>query len=109
MTDMIRHVVMFRWAEDVDDAHRAAVAAGLDGLVQAIPEIRRYHHGPDLGVNDGTYDYVVVGDFDTLDDYLVYRDHPVHQELIRSLIAGRVTDRAAIQYRITESAGAPPG
>lgn len=97
---MFRHVVMFRWADDVDDAHVAAVAAGLDALVDVIPEIKVYRHGPDAGVNADNFDYVVVGDFDSVDDYLVYRDHPVHQQFIRDLISGRVAGRAAVQYHL---------
>jgi hypothetical protein len=97
---MFRHVVMFKWADDVDADHVAAVAAGLDGLVDAIPEIRSYRHGPDAGVNAGNFDYVVVGDFVSADDYVTYRDHPTHQAFIANLIAGRVADRAAVQYEL---------
>lgn len=99
---MIRHVVMFQWADDVDDAHVAAVAAGLDSLVDVIPEIRRYRHGRDLGVNAGNFDYVVVGDFDSVDDYLVYRDHPTHQAFIQQLIVGKVSGRSAVQYEFDD-------
>jgi hypothetical protein len=98
---MFRHVVMFKWAVGVDEAHVAAVSAGLDNLPAAIPEIRRYEHGPDAGLSDQNFDYVVVADFATEHDYLVYRDHPVHQEFIRDKIVGRVEQRAAVQYRIT--------
>ena len=97
---MLRHVVMFRWADDVDDGHVATVSAGLDELPAQIPEIVEYRHGSDAGINDGNYDYVVVGDFASADDYVVYRDHPVHRALIERLITGRVTDRAAVQYEI---------
>lgn len=97
---MIRHVVMFRWADDVDDDHVAAVTAGLDGLPAQIPEIVAYRHGPDVGINAGNFDYVVVGDFASADDYLVYRDHPEHRAFIERLIAGRVSDRSAVQYEI---------
>jgi hypothetical protein len=95
---MFRHVVMFRWADGVDDAHVAAVARRLDELPGAIAEIRSYRHGTDAGINDGTYDYVIVADFDSVDDYLVYRDHPTHQAFISEMIAGRVAERAAVQY-----------
>lgn len=95
---MLRHVVMFRWAGDVDDEHVATVTAALDELPGQIPEIVHYRHGRDVGVNAGNYDYVVVGDFASVDDYVVYRDHPVHSGLIARLITGRVTDRAAVQY-----------
>lgn len=95
---MIRHVVMFRWADDVDDRHVERVAAALDGLPAEIPEIARYAHGRDLGVNEGTYDYAVVGDFESAEGYVAYRDHPVHRSMIAELITGRVTDRAAVQF-----------
>lgn len=99
---MLRHVVMFKWTDDVDDAHVAAVASGLDSLVDVIPEIRAYRHGPDVGVNPDSFDYVVVGDFDSVDDYVTYRDHPTHQQFIRELIVGRISDRAAVQYELAD-------
>jgi hypothetical protein len=95
---MFRHVVMFKWAEDVDTAHVEAVAAGLDALPAQIPGIQAFAHGPDARVNDGNYDYVVVGDFASVDDYLEYRDHPAHQAFIADLVVGRVVDRAAVQF-----------
>ncbi len=97
---MFRHVVMFQWAEGVGDDHVARVAAELDHLVEVIPEIRGYRHGRDAGVNAGNFDYVVVGDFDSVDGYLAYRDHPVHQAFVRDLIAGKIAGRAAVQYDI---------
>lgn len=95
---MIRHVVMFKWNDDVDEAHIRAVAAGLDRLVDTVPTIRGYTHGADVGVNAGNHDYVVVGDFDSVDDYIAYRDHPEHQAFLAGHIAGRVASRAAVQY-----------
>lgn len=98
---MFRHVVMFKWTDDVDQAHLAAISAALDGLVDAIPEIRRYHHGPDAGVNQGNFDYIVAGDFDSVDGYIAYRDHPVHRAMVADLVTGHVADRAAVQYEIS--------
>lgn len=97
---MIRHVVMFRWEPEVDAGHVAVVGAALDAMVPQIPSIRAYTHGRDLGVNVGNHDYAVVADFDDVDGYLAYRDHPAHQELIATHIAGRVAERAAIQFEI---------
>jgi len=97
---MFRHVVMFKWADGVDADHVAAVADRLDNLAASIEQIKQYRHGPDVGLSDQNFDYVVVGDFDSSDDYVVYRDHPVHQEFIAELIAGRITERAAAQFEI---------
>lgn len=95
---MFRHVAMFRWVDRVDDAHLAAVARRLDELPTAIGEIRSYRHGADAGVNDGNFDYVLVADFDSPDDYVTYRDHPAHTAFISEMIVGQVAERAAVQY-----------
>ncbi len=95
---MFRHVVMFRWAEGIDAAHVAEVARRLDELPDAISAIRSYRHGVDAGLNHANFDYVVVADFDSADDYVDYRDHPVHAAFIADVIAGRVAERAAVQY-----------
>ncbi len=97
---MFRHVVMFRWNEDVTDEEVSATRRALDGLPALVPTIRDYRHGGDAGVNSGNFDYVVVADFDDVDGYLAYRDHPDHLALIAEHIAGRVADRAAVQYEV---------
>ncbi len=95
---MIRHVVVFRWNDTVTDADIAATGAALDALAPVIPEIAAYRHGPDLRLAPTNADYTVVGDFESVDDYLVYRDHPEHQRFIAAHITGRVSDRVAVQF-----------
>jgi hypothetical protein len=95
---MFRHVVMFKWNDDVDAAHVTATGAALDALVATIPEVGDYRHGPDLGLADGNYDYAIVGEYASIDDYVTYRDHPDHQQVIADFITGRVSARAAVQY-----------
>lgn len=97
---MIRHVVVFRWNDSITDAHLAAMSAALDALPGLIPAIASYRHGPDLGIAPTNYDYVIVADFDSTDDFAVYRDHPDHQRMIAEHIVERVADRAAVQYEI---------
>lgn len=95
---MLRHVVMFRWKPSSTSDDVATIAAGLSELPPAIPEIRSYRFGHDAGVNEGTFDFAVVADFETKDDYLVYRDHPAHRAVIDERIAPHIADRAAIQF-----------
>jgi hypothetical protein len=94
-----RHAVMFRWNDDVDADHLAQVRARFDELPGLVDTIRAYHHGADVGVNEGNYDYAVIAEFDTVEGYKRYRDHPDHVLLIEELIKGRVADRAAIQFQ----------
>jgi len=95
---MFRHVVMFKWNDDVDAAHIEATGAALDALVATIPEVGEYRHGPDLGLTDGNYDYVIVGEYASIDDYVTYRDHPDHQQVITDYIKNQVSARSAVQY-----------
>ncbi|MFC9977260.1 Dabb family protein [Spirillospora sp. NPDC050679] len=95
-----RHVVMFEWAEGTTTSQQEEVRDRLSALPARIPEIRDYSLGHDAGVNEGTFDFVVVGDFADLDAYLVYRDHPAHRAVIDEAITPIVARRAAVQYEL---------
>jgi hypothetical protein len=95
-----RHVALFVFRDDATEDQIAAVATGLAALPAQIPEIGTYRIGPDLGINDGSYDYAVIADFANVEDYLVYRDHPVHQALLADTIRPILASRAAVQYDI---------
>ncbi len=96
---MFRHTVMFRWADDVDEETKSAISAGLDKLAE-LPSVAAYAHGPDAGVSEGNWDYVVVGDFASVDDYKAYATDTGHLELIAELIKPAISARAAVQYHL---------
>lgn len=96
---MFRHVVLFAWVTDATDEQKAAVAAGLKELPGAIPEIRRYDFGGDAGISEGNHEFAIVADFDSEQDYLVYRDHPAHLAFIAEAVK-IIASRAAVQYII---------
>jgi hypothetical protein len=95
---MIRHVVMFRWNDSVDEAHVAATSAAFSRLPALIPEIIAYHYGPDLGVGEGNFDYAVAALFDSVDDFLAYRAHPDHVALLNTYLAPHWVERRAVQF-----------
>ncbi|MGW0593634.1 Dabb family protein [Streptosporangium sp. NPDC002607] len=97
---MFRHVVLFTWAQEATDEQRVRVATELGKLPEAITEIRSYTLGTDAGVNPGNHQFAVVVDFDSVDDYLAYRDHPLHQAVIAEHIKPIVASRAAIQFEL---------
>jgi hypothetical protein len=96
----VRHVVIFVFRPGTTDEQIAAVTEGLEALPAQIPEIRDYRVGPDLGLNEGNYQYAVVADFGTVDEYLVYRDHPAHVAVITERIRPILESRAAVQLAI---------
>ena len=94
-----RHVVMYRWAEHVDAEHVQRVREAFDELAEHVPGLRHHAHGNDVGVSEGTFDYLVVADFESVADWRVYRDHPTHVLLVEELIRDHLVDRAAGQYQ----------
>lgn len=94
-----RHIVMFKWVDDLDPSHVAVVSARLDTMPGLIDEVRGYRHGADAGVTEGNFDYAVVADFDSEADFLTYRNHPDHVQLIEEVITGRVAQRASVQQQ----------
>ena len=93
----VRHAVLFRWKPDVTSDHVDAAEAALADLPAKVPSIRTYLFGRNLGVNPGTFDYAVIAEFDDVEGYLEYRDHPDHKAFIATYTADYVAERAAIQ------------
>lgn len=94
---MIRHVVLMRWNEGVDAAHIAATKAALDRLPGLIPQVVSLQNGPDLGVVPTNFDYAITALFASIDDFLVYRDHPAHQAVTQTYTAPHA-QRFAVQF-----------
>ncbi len=99
---MIRHIALFRWNESVTDAQLADMAAALDALPRAIPDIVTYRHGGDLALGPANFQYAITADFASVDDFTTYRDHPEHQRFIADHITGRVAERAAVQFEYAD-------
>lgn len=97
---MIRHVVLFTWTENATGEQKAEVAARLNTLPGIVSQIRSYAVGPDAGINAGNHEFAVVADFDSVDDYLAYRDHPAHLAIIAEHIKPILASRAAVQYEV---------
>ena len=97
---MFRHTVLFRFSPETTDDQIEAMAAGLLTLPPAIPEIRSYQPGRNVGEANTNWHFAIVADFDSKADWEIYRDHPVHRQVIEDIIQPLVADRAAVQYEI---------
>ena len=97
---MIRHVVLFRWDDEMTDALEDQLADELNAFAPGQPGVRAYRAGRDAGIIEGNYDFAVVGDFDDEDSYLAYRDHPQHQDIIGRLSRPHARERASVQYEV---------
>jgi len=94
---MFRHCVMFKFKPETTDAQKAQISAGFDRLIE-LDVVQRFAHGPDAGLREGNWQHVVVADFKSKEDYLVYATHPQHVELLQQHVLPNISDRAAVQY-----------
>ncbi len=95
---MIRHVVLLRWKDGVGPDHVQATVAALERLPAMIPELIAYHCGPDIGVVDANCDFAIAALFDSVEDYLVYDQHPEHRAVVKTLVAPHIIERHAVQF-----------
>jgi hypothetical protein len=97
---MLRHVVLFRFRDDVTAEQVRAIDDGLGRLPALIPELRAYRFGSDLGIGDGTWSYAVTADFDDADGWRAYDLHPEHVAVRTEAFAPIVTERAVVRFEI---------
>ena len=89
---------MFRWSPEATPEAKERVATELRRLPALVPSLRDYRLGANLGLNPGNFEFAVAADFDDVDGYLAYRDHPEHRAIVAEFIQPIVTERAAVQY-----------
>ncbi len=92
---MVKHVVLFRFRDDVDAETRAAAASafksGILALKAVIPTIRKIEVGFNINVSE-QWDICLYSEFDSLEDALAYGRHPEHVKVasaLKPLLAGR--------------------
>jgi len=95
---MIRHVVLLKWKDGTMTEQRRQAVAAIRELPRHVETIRAFVVGEDAGLEVGTFDVVIVADFDDAAGYIAYRDHPVHRDLIQRLTDPIREARVALQY-----------
>ena len=94
----IRHVACFRFRPGTTSDQVEAMTEGLLTLPSVIPQIAEYRIGPDLKLNDDSWDFCVIADFTDTADYRAYQANPEHQRLIATLVKPILAERASVQY-----------
>ena len=96
---MIRHVVLFQFADDttvewIDDYDRSLVeyVATLDG-------VESYLIGRDARINPGTYDFSIIAEFSDDAAFREYFDGARHKEIQRNT-ASMIVAKASSQSRV---------
>ncbi len=99
---MIRHCVLFHFLPETTHDQIDGAAKLLLEYVATLDGVVSYRLGHDVGATDGNYDFGIVGDFETLDAYITYRDSPRHVEIAKGIVAPLLIERATVQFEIPD-------
>jgi len=97
---MIRHVALFRFNEDTTEAMIDHIDATLSTLPNLVAEIVTFQCGRNSGITDTSWDYGVVADFLSAEDYNTYALHPGHIAIVKNVIAPHLVDVARAQFQV---------
>lgn len=97
---MLRHVVLVRLKEDVEEGTTEMLLEALSRLPGLIPDIAAYSFGADLGLAEGNYDLGIVAEFVDADALGRYAVHPAHQEFVAEKLKPVIAQRVALQFEV---------
>jgi hypothetical protein len=95
---VIRHTVVFRFAEGTTPEQVEAIRSALLTLPGRIPEVRSLSAGSDLSLREGNGDFAVVASFDDEAGWRAYQNDPEHQRIIAELIGPVLEQRLGAQF-----------
>lgn len=91
---------MFTWDESASGDEIRQFATELSTMPRRVPGILRYEHGDDLQLGPGNADYVLVADFETVEDYRAYSAHPDHVQFIETFVKPILGSISRVQYHL---------
>ena len=95
---MLHHVVTFDLKPDAPADQVDQIVAALEALAATLPEVRSLAVGSDLALREGNASFAIVAEFDDVDGFKVYADHPEHIRIIKELIGPHIESRHPVQF-----------
>jgi hypothetical protein len=91
--------------EGISEEQLAELVSAWHTLPEKIPQIRRMTAGRNISPRDQRYSVALIADFDTMQDWEHYMNHPAHlaisQQITSKLI--RNDSRAAVQIVVEDA------
>lgn len=98
---MFKHVVMFKFRDDVPEeirkASREEFKQGIEALTTVIPSIRSIKVGFNINPAE-KWDICLESTFDSIDEIKAYGVHPAHKEVAQKLIP-YIGERACVDFQ----------
>ncbi len=99
---MIKHIVLFKLKDSVDEAEKHSVMKAFKAAIEALPKYIPCIRKIEVGLNTNpaeNWHLALYSEFDTLDDVQTYANHPLHQAAAR-LLAEVKESRSCVDYEI---------
>ena len=96
---MIRQITLIKFKEGVDQLSYDTMESGLSSLIAVVPGLLRFEYGPDLNLEDDTFDYALVIDFESEQAWHSYRNHPDHIAFAEQAMEF-IKDVKRVQYQL---------
>lgn len=101
VSEMIRHIVMWRMADAPDKFERAqAIKENLEALKEKIDVLVDIEVGLNFEGSDSASDVVLVSTFNTAEDLNTYQLHPAHKAVGAAYVKPYVAERRVVDYEI---------
>lgn len=101
---MTRHIVMFKFRDDVSAADRKAASEAFKTGIEALPKVISFIRSIHVGFNTNPsekWDICLDSLFDNLDDVKTYAVHPAHKALGAAL-SEYTAERACVDFEVSK-------
>jgi hypothetical protein len=96
---MIKHIVMWKFKENVQEADRLEMKRQLESLKGVVPSLLQIEVGMDIVGTDASMDMVLTTSFHSLSDLQAYADDPAHQKVV-AFVKPLVCERAVVDFEV---------
>ncbi len=95
---MLHHVVTFTLKPDAPADQVERIAEAVNALAATLPEVKSMAVGRDLALREGNASFALAAQFDDVEGFKVYADHPEHIRVITELIGPFIESRSPAQF-----------
>jgi len=95
---VLRHVVLFTWTDDADEARREATVGALRRLREDVGGMSELTVSADAGLVAGNAHAILVADFPDEESFRRFAQDPVHQAVLAEHVRPWLAGRSAVQY-----------
>ncbi len=95
---MMRHMLLFRFRQNIDAATKARVLRSLKDLPSHYPAMKRFGLGENVSERDKTFTYVMTMEFERAEELHNYLKSDRHEHFVATQFKPNIDDRVIATY-----------